>query len=140
MEPWLIWLIVVVILAIIELVTVNLVTIWFVISGICASLATLFTDNIVIPFGIFVVGGIILLLTTKNVMIKYLNHPKEDMNLGRIINMKGIVIKKIIPDKNGIVKIDGKEWSAYSLSEIEEGKKVKVLKIKGVKLEVEEIE
>lgn len=139
MEPWLIWLIVVVILAFIELITINLVTIWFVISGIFAIFAALFTDNDVIPFGIFVIGGFMLLLTTKPFLKKYLSYNNEKTNLDRIINMKGTVTKSITKKENGIVKIDGKEWTAYSNSEIDVGKQVKIIEIKGVKIKVEEI-
>ena len=42
------WLVIVIILGIIELITVNLVSIWFIASGIIALISSLFIDNIVI--------------------------------------------------------------------------------------------
>ena len=59
------WLSIIVGLTIIEVVTVNLVTIWFVASGIAALIASYFTDSFLIQLGIFVILGIFLLLTTK---------------------------------------------------------------------------
>ena len=139
MEQWLIWLIIVSILAFFELITNNLVTIWFVISGIFALILSIFIDNIPIQFAVFMIGGIILLLLTKPILMKHFNVKKEKTNVDRIIGMEGEVTEEIINNKNGAVKIDGKEWTAFSSQEISKGKLVKVLEIKGVKLKVEEI-
>ena len=45
MEYWAMWLVIVLLLAIIEFSTVNLVSIWFVASGFIAMLTSLLTDN-----------------------------------------------------------------------------------------------
>ena len=50
---WL-WMGIVITLALIEIITVNLTTVWFVISGIIAMFISLFTDNYYIQFAIFV--------------------------------------------------------------------------------------
>ena len=136
---WQIWLIIVVILTIIELVTINLVTIWFVMSGIIAMILSLFVSNITVQFSVFVVGGIILLFTTKPIFTKYLKNQKIKTNIDRIIGMNGIVTEKISKNNLGAVKIDGKEWTAYSDNTINKDEIVKILKIKGVKLKVEKI-
>ena len=65
MEYWVMWLVIVILLTIIEFATVNLVSIWFVISGILSLITSIFTDNFLIQFGVFVLGGILLLLMTK---------------------------------------------------------------------------
>ena len=54
MSYWVMWLVVVVLLAIIEASTVNLVSIWFVISGLVALIVSLFTEAFYIQFGVFV--------------------------------------------------------------------------------------
>lgn len=137
MEQWIIWLILVIILALIELLTINLATIWFVISGIIALIISIFIDNYTLQFSVFVIGGVILLITTKPVLTKLVKQHKEKTNIDRIIGMTGIVTEKISKDKNGAVKIDGKEWTAYSDKQIKKGERVKVLEIKGVKIKVE---
>lgn len=78
MEYWAMWLVVVLLLAIIEFSTVNLVSIWFVASGFIAMLTSLLTDNFYLQFAIFVIGGIILLLLTKPIIKKKLR--KEKLN------------------------------------------------------------
>ncbi|HIS11714.1 MAG TPA: NfeD family protein, partial [Candidatus Onthocola stercoravium] len=45
---WIFWLILVIALAIIELVTVNLLTIWFCFSGIVALILSFYIDNVAI--------------------------------------------------------------------------------------------
>ena len=62
---WYEWLAVIIILAFVEFLTVGLTTIWFVISGIVALLASFVIDDFAIQFAIFVILGIILLLTTR---------------------------------------------------------------------------
>lgn len=131
------WLVIVIILGIIELMTVNLVSIWFIASGIITLIASLFIDNIVVEFAIFVILGIIFMLLTKKI-IKNIK-PNVKTNLDRIVGMTGIVTEEINKNKNGEVKVDGKLWTAYSDNKIKVGSTVVVLSINSVKLKVKEI-
>ncbi len=80
-----------------------------------------------------------MLLTKENIEKKLLKR-KEKTNLDRVIGMKGIVTEEIKKMEVGEVKVDGKKWSAISSKNLPKGSTVKVLKMKGVKLEVEEWE
>lgn len=131
------WLMVVIILGIIELMTVNLVAIWFIASGLIALIISLFVDNIVIEFTVFVILGIIFMILTKPFMKKI--KPNSKTNLDRIIGMTGVVTEEISKNKNGEVKVDGKLWTAYSNKKIKVGSTIEVLSIDSVKLEVKEI-
>lgn len=132
------WLSTVVALAILEIATVNLVSIWFVVSGIIAMITSLFTDNILIQASIFIIFGIIFMLLTKKIIKKIIPN-KEKTNLDRIIGMTGIVISKITKNKSGEVKVDGKIWTAISNTTINENEPVKILEINSTKLKVEKI-
>lgn len=130
------WLVVVIFLGILEAITINLVSIWFVVSGLIALVISLITDNFIIQFGSFVVIGIILLVTTR----KYLESKlvkKEKTNLDRVVGMRGIITEEVDMDKIGEVKVDGKKWSCVSDKPMKVGEKVRILKIDGVKLKVE---
>lgn len=129
------WLGVVIFLGFIEVITINLVSIWFVVSGIIALIISFITDNFVIQFGTFVVLGTILLITTRNTLERKLVK-KEKTNLDRVVGMIGIVTEEISDNIVGEVKVDGKKWSAVSKQSLKVGDKVKILKINGVKLEV----
>lgn len=140
MEQWIVWIAVIIILTAIEILSINLTTIWFVISGVIALFFSFINDNYLIQFAIFVVLGVILLITTKPILVKKLLTHKESTNLDRVINMEGVVTEKITKNVNGEVKVDGKKWTAQADKTINEGEIVKVLSINGVKLKVEKVE
>lgn len=130
-----IWLIIIVILSIIEFATINLTTIWFVISGIVSLIISFFNDNLSLQVGVFVIFGIILLLLTRKFLVRLIPKKQVKTNLDRIIGMKGIVTNK---DNDTLeVKVDGKKWSAYSDDKLEIGDEVIIREINSVKLKVE---
>ena len=139
MEYWAMWLVIVLLLAIIEFSTVNLVSIWFVASGFIAMLTSLLTDNFYLQFAVFVIGGIILLLLTKPIIKKKCAEREIKLNLERIIGMEGVVTSEIAKNKIGEVKVDGKLWSAISHSKIPVDATIKATAIDGVKLVVEKV-
>ena len=65
-----IWLLIVVLLGILEVITTNLISIWFVISGILTMIISLFTDNLYIQIGVFVIVGVILMPISKSIYKK----------------------------------------------------------------------
>ena len=135
-----VWLIFFIILVIIELITVNLVTIWFALGALITSLVSLYTTDTVILLAFFVVTSLLLLILTKPVVEKLKVKKVVATNLDQVIGKTGIVSVPIEKDKIGEVKVLGKTWSAYSDKEISKDKKVKILSISGVKLKVEEKE
>lgn len=130
------WLGLIIFLGFVEAITINLVSIWFIVSGLLALVLSFVTDNFVLQFGLFVIVCIILMLTTRKSLERKLVR-KERTNLDRIIGMKGVVTERIDDLTVGEVKVDGKRWSATSTLPLEKGEVVKILKMKGVKLEVE---
>ena len=134
------WLIVIIICCFLEAITVNLVSVWFISSGIVALIASLFTDSFEIQLGIFVILGVILLITTRKPLQKLVNQKKERTNIDRIFDMTGVVTEEISKNKSGVVKIDGKYWTAISDETIQEGSIVKVLQINSTKLKVKKVE
>ncbi len=134
------WFIAFIILLLIELGTVNLVSIWFAIGAIAAMITTFITDSIVIQVIIFIVVSIITLLITKPLVKKFKGFEVQPTNSDRVIGKVGEVTKKIEKNKYGEVKIFGNVWTAASDDVIDEGEKVKVLSIDGVKLIVKKEE
>ncbi len=134
-----IWIIIFLILLFIELVTINLVSIWFAIGSLGAYLTTYFTDNITIQVIVFIIVSIISLLITKPVVKKIRNRSIEATNLDRVIGQEGVVTKEISKNTFGEVNIKGSIWTATSKEKIKKGAQVKVLKIDGVKLLVEQV-
>ena len=137
MNYWAMWLMIVILLAILEFATVNLVSIWFIVSGIISLILSLFVDSLIWQFGVFVVVGIILMVLTKPMLDKMSNKEIEQMNLERVIGMNGIVTQEIKVGRVGEVKVDGKLWSAIADTDLAQDTIVKVTKMSGVKLVVE---
>lgn len=134
------WLAIILICAFLEVITVNLVTIWFIASGIVALIISIFVDSMLVQFGIFVFLGIFLLVTTRKSLQKMVNVRREHTNLDRIYGMNGVVTEEISKNKTGVVKVDGKHWSAVSDEDIPVDSVVKVLEINSVKLKVKKVE
>lgn len=134
-----VWLTIVILLTLVEVMTVNLTTIWFVLSGLIALGVSFVTDIFIIQFACFVILGIIFLLISKPFVKKVLSKRMEKTNIDRIICMTGIVIKDIDDIENGEVKVDGKVWTAYADEKIKCKEKVKILEIKGSKIKVEKV-
>lgn len=135
-----IWLGVVIALALIECMTVDLVTIWFVASGLVTLVLSFFIDSYFIQFLVFVVLGIVLLVTTRKYLVKLVGKKNEKTNLDRVIGMTAIVTEEINKNSSGEVKVDGKRWTAIANKKIKVNSTVKVLEIDGVKLRVEEVD
>ena len=133
-----IWLIVFLVLLFIEIVTVNLVSIWFAIGALVSFIISIFIDNITIELTAFVAVSVLTLLLTKGLVNKIKNKNIEKTNLDRVIGKIGIVTTPITKLEPGEVKVDGKKWSAISNKKINVGSKVEILSIDGVKLLVKE--
>ena len=134
-----IWLVIFIVLVIIELLTINLVTVWFAIAAVFALLVDIITRNTMLEIIVFIVSSFLLLLLTKPLIKKIKVKKVEATNLDMVINKVGIVTEDILDDKIGEVKVLGKRWSAYSNTELKKDEKVKILSIDGVKLKVEKI-
>lgn len=136
MNLWVLWLCVILFLSIAEISTLNLVSIWFVLSGLVSLIVSFFIEDFFIQFAIFVILGILLLLTTRKIVEKALKPKIEKTNLDRVIGMTAVVTEPIKKNSVGEVKVDGKRWSAIAESEFNKEDEVIVEKIDGVKLMV----
>lgn len=134
-----IWIVIIVLLTLVEMMSINLTTIWYVISGVVALIISIFSKNFSVQFGVFAVLGTILLVTTRPILQKFLVKKKEPTNLDRVVGMEALVTEAIDKNVIGEVKVDGKRWSAYSSQKIDVNSVVKVIEIDGVKLKVERI-
>ncbi len=139
MSLWIVWLIVVILLVVIEAMTVNLVTIWFIISGIITMFLSFFLNDLISQFAVFVLLGILLMILTKPAIEEMKKNKEEKLNLERIIGMEGVVIKEIKKNVVGEVKVDGKIWSAIADKKITVDSDVIVEEIMGAKLLVSKV-
>ena len=126
------WIILFLLLLFIEIITVNLVTIWFALGALIAVICYVIYPSGFISAIAFIIFSIVSLILTKPLIKKFRVNNIEPTNLDMVIDK----IEKLEP---GEVKVDGKLWSAISEKKILKNKLVKVKTIKGVKLVVEEV-
>ena len=141
LTPWF-WLALTVIFSLIELASsFNLVTIWFALSSLVMILVSGFTEMLDAPLrfrlhiGIFLVLSLVLLLSTRPIVIKRLRAWKAKTNVDDLIGRDALVIKTISRFEKGEVKINSQIWTAVSETgeDIEENAECTVLGIDGVK-------
>ena len=123
----------------IEICTINLVSIWFAIGAFVSFFVSMFTENIFIQGAVFLVVSLLTLLVTKP-FIKKMKFQNVRTNLDRVVGMEGVVTEEISKFEIGEVKVDGKRWSAKSDSSISVGDVVEIERIDGVKLIVKKKE
>ncbi|QEY34143.1 NfeD family protein [Caproiciproducens galactitolivorans] len=139
MEAYLpyIWLGVIIIAAILEGLTAQLVSIWFVIGGVAALIANLLGAPMWLQTVFFAGVTTVTLIATRPVVGKLMRFKKEDTNTGRYIGETGLVIAEINNTLGvGQVKVRGSIWTARSEdgSIIQTGENVRINSIEGVKL------
>ena len=135
-----IWLVALIVLAVLEGITVQLVSIWFAIGAAAACVTSLITDNIIIQIAVFIAVSAIVLAATRPLVKKMRKKGIEHTNADRYVGKIAVVIQAIDNNKaEGLVKVDNQKWTARSANgdPIPEGTEVTVTAIEGVKLMVE---
>ena len=134
------WLIAFLVFLTIEMITINLVSIWFAIGAIVSMGVAYFTNNVLIQMIVFIVVSLVTLLITKPLVKKFKKVDFVPTNSDRVIGKVGEVTKIITPDEYGEVKVYGTVWTAFSDDVLNVGDKVIITNIEGVKLIVKKEE
>lgn len=134
------WLIAFLVFLTIEMITINLVSIWFAIGAIVSMGVAYFTNNVLIQMIVFIVVSLVTLLITKPLVKKFKKVDFVPTNSDRVIGKVGEVTKIITPDEYGEVKVFGTLWTAFSDDVLNVGDKVIITNIEGVKLIVKKEE
>lgn len=139
-----IWLVLGILFAVTEGLSVQLVSIWFAVgAAITAAVAALFPVSGLVQFWIFLVVSLLLLVCTRPIAKKMLHVKKETTNADQVIGQTAKVIQSIDNDLGlGRVFVMGLDWAARTKDDsfVAEGDRVRILAIDGVKLIVERCE
>lgn len=136
---WLVWLIAALLAGVLEAMTVQLVSAWFVIGGIAASITSVYTDEFIVQFVVFIAVSLVLTIATRPFANKLVKFQKTKTNSDRYIGKTGKVVMEINNDiGQGQVNIGGNIWSARSVDgkNLSVDTEVLVEDIEGVKLMV----
>jgi membrane protein implicated in regulation of membrane protease activity len=137
------WLVLAVILAIIELLSLNLTTIWFALAALISFFVALTGLSTMVQIVVFLITSILLLIFTKPFVQKYLKVGSEKTNIDSLIGKEALVKEDINNiEAQGLAYINGQTWTARNIVDqvVPAGTIVIVEKIEGVKLIIKEKE
>ena len=136
------WLILFVVFAVLELISLGLTCIWFAVGALAGCITALITDNWIIQSIVFIIVTVVVLIFLRPIAVKYINNKAEKTNVDSLIVKKVKVLEDIDNlNAKGQVSIDGMEWTARSEdgSEIKKDALVEVVAIEGVKAIVKQV-
>ena len=134
------WLVLFILLIIVELGTLQLVSLWFACGSLAGLVILQLGGSIEAQLIGFLLVSFVLLILVKPLTDKKLKGHQVKTNVDSLIGKTAKVIKQINgPDGRGVAVVNGLEWIAvaYDDSVFEEGPYVTIREISGVKLIVE---
>lgn len=132
-----IWLAVIFLALVVEGMTAQLISIWFVPGGLAGLISGFCGAGEWAQILIGAIVTLVCLIATRPLVNRVMNSRKVETNARRLVGQTGVVIQEIRNlDAMGQVKIQGSVWSARSENGevIPQDKTVSVLRIEGVKL------
>lgn len=132
-----VWIALIIFSVIVEMMTVSLVSIWFMPAGLIALVLSLFNVHVAVQIVVYLLSAALLLILSRTLLKDKIVPKKEATNADRVIGMKAIVTEDIDPiAETGEVKVDGKRWSARMTDGgcAKVNDVVAVVRIEGVKL------
>lgn len=133
------WLALVILFGIAEAATLGLTSIWFAVGALAAMIAALCDAALLVQIILFVVISGVAVYITRGWVQKCFNEKREPTNADRILGQRGQVLEDIDNTQaTGVVKVDGKIWTARSINGqvIPAGSQVLIRSIEGVKVMV----
>ena len=139
--PPVLWLILVVVFAVLEGVSVSLTSIWFAAGALVALFVSFLGPAVWVQAMVFAVVSLAALLLIRP-LAKKMMQPKGKIptNADRLLGREGIVTQTVDNlAATGQVRVSGQVWTARTTNDerIFTGEQVKILRIDGVKLLVE---
>ena len=138
-----VWLVAMIVLLIVEGMAPGLVSIWFALGALAAMISAMLKAPLWLQVVWFVAVSALSLLLTRPLAKKYVNAHTTPTNADMAIGQDCVVTEEIDNIRGtGTVTVGGKIWTARMASpdgKAAKGETLRVLRIEGVKLIVEEI-
>ena len=122
------WVFAIIVLFFIEIISVGFICIWFIIGGIAALIVSCFSNSLIFQMIVFVVVSIaayLVSLLIEKLFVSKTSVVPSDKLVGKV----GEVSRKVGKNSHGEVEVNGKYFTACSNHSIDEGKKVRILKV-----------
>ena len=131
------WAVLMIAFVIVELITPQLVCIWFAVGSLGALIAAACDAKLWLQILIFLVISAIMIIVSRPLYRKFIKTKLVPTNSDRVIGETAVVTESIDNiQAKGSVKVQGQLWTARSENGeiIPEGSHVTVIRIEGVKL------
>lgn len=134
MELWLIWLIIAVVFGVAEIFTLTAAL--GVLGAAAAVPAVIAALGLPLPLQLaaFAAASVLGVLLVRPIALRHMNRPQlERFGVDALVGRRAFVVREV-SDRDGLVRIDGEEWSARSFDDvtvIPEGAAVNVMRISG---------
>lgn len=140
MDSTIFWLILLILMVVVEALTMSFGIVAFAFGALGALMVDTFGGALWLQILVFGIFSLLFLLLLRPIVLKKLNTTQTSrFNADAVVGETAMVVETIAKNKPGVVKIQGKEWTAVVYdqgAELEPGSLVKVLSIEGVKLVV----
>ena len=136
MDPWVLWLIAAVVLAIGEIATMGFFLAPFSAGALVAALVSAAGTGTAITLMVFLLVSIAALAALRPIARSHRRMPAlSRTGTAALVGRKAMVVERIANNEGvGCVKLDGEVWTARAYDEdevIEEGRRVHVIEIRG---------
>lgn len=134
-----IWAAVFVLTLVLEIISVELISLWFSIGALAAFILALCGVSTKIQIIVFLVVSVVLTLSLRWVFMKLLKNAKSKTNLDEVVGKNYLLVKSVSSDETGEIKVNDVIWRVVSKNgeSIEKGERVKVVEVSGNKFVVE---
>ena len=136
MDPWVLWLIAAVVLAIGEIATMGFFLAPFAAGALVASLVSASGTGTAITLIVFLLVSIAALAALRPIARSHRRMPAQiRTGTAALVGQQAMVVERIANDEGvGCVKLDGEVWTARAYDDdevIEQGRRVHVVEIRG---------
>lgn len=142
MNIWaIIWLVLMIAFIAMEAMTVQLISTWFAVGSLAAMIVSLLGAEVWLQILVFFTVSIVLLAALWPLARKHLKPKLVATNADALVSRICVVTEEIDPVEGGRVKLGDVTWSARTESgkTIPIGSQVKILRIQGAKVFVEQV-
>jgi len=113
----------------------------FFVGALAAAGASLLFSSLVVQGAVFLGGTIVALYVLKRLIAQkmFKDHPYGRTNVFAMQGKHGMMVKDVMPDKSGEVRINGEIWTARADDSIKKGEAVEVISVRGAHVVVKKL-
>ena len=132
------WILIAVVCGAIEIFTLGLWFLWLAIAAliVAGAVSVGWLSSLEVQLLVFAFLTLLFIIFTRPLTLKFFRTNDTVSNVNALIGQHGIATSNIEPLHFGQVKVNGEIWTAFSGEIIEEGSRIMVTGIDGVKLQV----